>query len=145
MEDTWTWRDLPVLDAAVSQLDEMSAEGLILELADIAEVTGLAVNDVIAAVEALEGEYLGLQRTMGDPARWRIWSVTSAARREVGQWPTGESLIKRLVGGISEAAERETDPERKRRLAAVARELGGMAKAVAVNVASQVLGHQLPH
>jgi hypothetical protein len=145
MEDTWTWRDLPVLDAAVSQLDEMSAEGLILELAGIAEVTGLAANDVIAAVEALEGEYLGLQRTMGDPSRWRIQSVTPAARHAVGQWPTAESLIERLAAGIAEAAGRETDPERKRRLAAVARELGGMAKGVAVNVASQMLGHWVPH
>jgi hypothetical protein len=50
-----------------------------------------------------------------------------------------ESLIEPLAAGIAEAADQEADPERKRRLAVVARELGGMAKAIAVNVASQML------
>ena len=145
MEDTWTWRDLPVLDAVVSQMDEINKTGGFPDLPDIARSTGLATLDVAAALDALESEYLALQRTSGGPEGWFVTSVTSAARREVGQWPTGESLIERLAGGIAEAAEREADPERKRRLLAVARELGGALKAVAVNVASDMLEHRLPH
>ena len=75
-------------------------------------------------MEALDGEYLDLHRTAGDLSSWYVSKVTSGARREVGQWPTGESLIERLEGGIAEAAAHEGDPERKRRLLALAHELG---------------------
>lgn len=144
MEDTWTGRDLPVLDAVVSQMDEVNKTGGWPDGADIAKNTGLEVLDVAAALDALEGEYLDLQRTAGDPSAWFVTGVSSAARRVVGQWPTGESLIERLAAGIGEAAEREADPKRKERLLVVARELAGMAKAVAVNVASEVLAGRVP-
>jgi hypothetical protein len=145
MEDTWTWRDLPVLDAVVSQLDEGAATGTMPELTDIAESTGLGDVDVAAALQALADGFLDLQTPMGDISGWFVTGVTSEARRAVGQWPTGVSLIERLAGGITEAAEQEADPERKQRLLAVARELGGAAKAIAVNVASDLLEHRLPH
>lgn len=141
MEDTWAARDLPVLDAVVSLLDEGAATGAQPDGADIAAKTGLPLDDVGAALQALR-ELLELGTPGGGPASWFVSGVTGAARREVGQWPTGESLIERVAAGIAEAAEREPDPERKQRLRAVARELGGMAKAVAVNVASQILSHQ---
>jgi DNA-binding GntR family transcriptional regulator len=82
---------------------------------------------------------------MGGPAGWFVTSITPAARREVGQWPTGQSLVERLAGGIAEAAEREADPEQKRRLRDVASELRGAAKAIAINVASEMLGYWVPH
>jgi hypothetical protein len=44
VEDTWSWRDLPVLDAAVGQLEEISGIGRLLEVADIVRVTGLAAG-----------------------------------------------------------------------------------------------------
>jgi hypothetical protein len=96
MEDTWAWRDLPVLDAVVSQLDEVNETGGWPDLPDIAEATGLGDLEVAAA---LDGEYLDLLRTSGDLSGWFVTRVTSAARRTVGQWPTGESLIERLAGG----------------------------------------------
>jgi hypothetical protein len=145
MEDTWAWRDLPVLDAVVRQVDEVNKTGGWPDAADIAASTGLGALDVAAALDALESEYLDLERTADDPSAWFVTRVTSGARRVVGQWPTGESLVERLASGIGEAAGREADPERKRRLLEVARELGGMAKAVAVNVASEMLEHRLPH
>jgi hypothetical protein len=61
MEDTWAWRDLPVLDAVVSQLDEVNETGGWPDLPDIAEATGLGDLEVAAA---LDGEYLDLQRTV---------------------------------------------------------------------------------
>lgn len=103
----------------------------------------MSLDDVAAALQALNGEFLELGTPMGGPRVWFVSSVTGEARRKAGQWPTGESLIEHLAAGIAEAAEREADPERKQRLRAVARELGGMAKTVAVNVASQILGHQV--
>jgi len=145
MEDTWASRELPVLIAAVELVDEMYPDGRYPDAGDIARRTQLDVRLIATALNALDGEFLDLQRTLGDLEAWGIQSVTPAARRAVGQWPTAESIIDRLAAGMSRAAEHESDPEEKRRLMAVARELGGAAKSVAVNVATQILEHHLPH
>jgi hypothetical protein len=81
----------------------------------------------------------------GDIGTQVLEGVTPAARRVVGQWPTAENLIDRLASGIAQSAEEETDPERKRRLRELARELGGAAKSIAINVVSEVIEHRLPH
>jgi hypothetical protein len=65
-----------------------------------------------------------------------IDGVTAEARRSVGQWPTGESLIEQLVTGLDTAAEQETDPDRRNRLRDVARGLGGAAKSIAIDIAA---------
>jgi hypothetical protein len=147
MEDTWANRDLPVLDAIVRQLDELSrlGGGRVLQAADVAARTGLDVGDVAAALSALKGEYVTLVTGAGGASQWMITAVSADARRAVGQWPTGGSLVDRLAAGIDRAAENESDPEQKRRLLAVARGLGGAARAIAVNVASEMLEHRLPH
>jgi hypothetical protein len=143
MDDTWASRDLPVLEAAVSQIDELFKTHTYADATDIAAITGMDILDVITALNALDGTYIKLGKGM-EPSRWHITDVTPAARRAVGQWPTGENLVERLAAGISQAAEREQDPEQKRRLHSVARELGGAAKAIAINVASEILEHRLP-
>jgi hypothetical protein len=144
MEDTWASRDLPVLEAAVSQVDKLLPLNKTPEAIDITETTGLPIPVVITALNALDGEYVVLRRSL-EPAGWDITAVTPHARRAVGQWPTGESLVQRLAAGISQAAEHVQDPEQKRRLLTVARELGGAAKTIAINVASEILEHRLPH
>jgi hypothetical protein len=143
MKDTWANRDLPVLDAAVELVDEMYTSGRYPEGDDIAGHAGMDIQSVGAALNALDGEFIELQRT-GDFGRWGIPRVTTAARRAVGQWPTAEGIVERLAAGMTRAAERESDPEQKRRVLTVARELGGAAKAIAVNVASEILEHRLP-
>jgi hypothetical protein len=142
VKDTWASRDLPVLDATVELVDEMYASSRYPEGDDIAKHAGMDIQSVGAALNALDGEFIELQRT-GDFGRWGIPRITTAARRAVGQRPTAEAIIDRLAAGMTQAAERESDPERRRRLS-VARELGGVAKAVAVNVVSEILEHRLP-
>lgn len=143
MDDTWASRDLPVLEAVATRIDGLLTGGY-PEAWEIADSTGMEILDVVAALIALDGTYIELRRGLTS-AKWHIAGVTPAARRAVGQWPTGASLVERLAAGISEAAEREQDPERKRRLLSVARELGGAAKMIAINVASEILEHRLPH
>lgn len=143
MKDTWASRDLLVLDAAVELVDEMYPASRYPEGNDIAAHAGLDVQSVGAALNALEGEFLEIQRT-GDFGRWGVPRVTPAARRAVGQWPTAESLIEKLAAGIAQAAEHESDPERKGKLMAVARGLGSFARDVAVSVAAQTLGQHVP-
>jgi hypothetical protein len=144
MKDIWASRDLLVLDAAVELIDEMYPTSRYPEGEDIAARTGLDAKSVAVALNALEGEFLEVQRT-GDFARWGVPRVTPAARRAVGQWPTAESLVEKLVAGLAQAAEHEGDPERKGKLMAVARGLSSFAREVAVNVAAQALGQYVPH
>jgi hypothetical protein len=136
VEDTWVSRDLPVLEAAVALLEDL---GALPEVADIAERTGIAVEDVARALKAMDGVYVDLQMTMGDSARWFVRGVTPEARRAVGQWPTGESLVAELVKGLDAAAEREADPERKSRMRQAAAVVGGTARDVVVDVAAKVV------
>jgi hypothetical protein len=86
VEDTWVSRDLPVLDATVTLLEE----GMDLpEVADIAGRAGLDVEDAARALRAMNGVFVDLRITMGDPGRWFVSGVRPEARRAVGQWPTG--------------------------------------------------------
>ena len=61
---------------------------------------------------------------------------TPGPRRAVGQWPSPEVWVDHLVAALREAAERESDPEKKTRLRAMAEGLGGFARDVAVGVMS---------
>jgi DNA-binding MarR family transcriptional regulator len=139
VEDTWASRDLPVLDAAVKLLDE----NYDIRVRDIAAETGLDLESVVRALDALEGPYVGeISRTMGpDAGSWYITSVTAAARQAVGQWPTPESLVDRLAEAFGNAAERESDPEQKSRLRQVASFLGSTGRDVATEVVSRVILH----
>jgi hypothetical protein len=53
----------------------------------VAKACGLSVDEVAAAVQALDGTYVRLQRTLGEADSWIISRPTDAARRAVGQWP----------------------------------------------------------
>lgn len=146
MEDTWAKRDLPVLDAVVELFDECPGNWLLGQ--QVVERTGMDRKDVERAVSALSPDYVILGQQMaadGDIGTQVLESVTAEARRVVGQWPTGKRLVEQLAAGIAQAAERETDPEQKSRLRAIASGLVGVAKTIAVNVASEMIEHRLSH
>jgi hypothetical protein len=139
VEDTWTNRDLPVLDATVRLLDTTYFPSL----RAIADAAGLDIEATTRALEALNGPYVDLSMTIGSSESWHVNGVTAEARREVGQWPTAESLIARLAEGFSTAADGEPDPEKKSRLRTVAGMLGGAGRDIAVDVAAKVVEHQI--
>lgn len=143
MKETWASRERLVLEAAVGLVDEMYPASRYPEGNDIAARVGLDVQSVGVALNALEGEFLEVQRT-GDFGRWGVPRVTTVARRAVGQWPSAEGLVEKLVVGLAQAAEHESDPERKGKLMAVAHGLGDFARDVAVSVVAQVLGQHVP-
>jgi hypothetical protein len=144
MDATWVRRELPVLEAIIADLDMSSATSMWPDGGDIAARTGLSLTEVGAALQALDGHYIALARS-GGPSDWHVTSVTPEARRAAGQWPSAEGLVEEIAAQISKAAEREPDSDRKRRLLAVARELAGATKQIAVNVASAYLERGLPH
>jgi hypothetical protein len=142
MESTWEPRDLPVLDAIVRYFDEEDS-AVIPDVGTFAEITGMDPGQVGRAVRALSPRFVktlgGLQGLTEVP----IMGVTDEARQVVGQWPSPEVWVERLVQALREAAEREPDPEKKGRLRAMAEGLGGFARDVAVGVLSGGITHSI--
>ena len=137
MESTWESRDLPVLDAIVwyfDESDEPFLAGIPTEEA-FAEITGLDVGEVRRSVRALRRSYL-VVRDGGLGAETMILGVTDAAREKVGQWPSAEGIVDRLVQGLLDAADAEPDEKKRSRLRVVAEGLRGFARDVAVGVIS---------
>lgn len=137
MYETWTSRDFPVLEAAVRAVDADFTK--FPEGQDIALTTGLDVNDVGRAFKALDGHYLAVSMTMGGPARWHVTEVSPEARRVVGQWPSPEALVDKLVSSLNAAAEREGDPEKRSKLRATAGTVAGIAREIFVEVAAATI------
>ncbi len=135
MESTWETRDLPVLDAIVRYYDEHDGPE-IPDVETFAKLTGMDPGQVARAVRALSPRFIETQATYGGLMNVAIMGVTDEARQVVGQWPSPEVWVDRLVQALREAAEREPDPERRGRLRAIAEGLGGFARDVAVGVLS---------
>jgi predicted transcriptional regulator len=137
VKDTWASRDLPVLDATITLLED----SYMVTVSDIAERTGLDQAEVARALETLDPDYVDFRKTTtgGDPRFWYVHKATALARRETGQWPTPDTLIGSLAHALSEAAERETDPERKGLLTYSARLLGDTLRDIAVDTAAKLL------
>jgi hypothetical protein len=108
------------------------------QVSDLAEITGRDPMEVYQALKALDGTYVELREYMtgGDPNPHTVRAISPEARRAVGQWPSPDVWVDRLVQALREAAEREPDPEKKGRLRAMAEGLGGFARDVAVGVLS---------
>jgi hypothetical protein len=139
MEDTWTNRDLPVLEAIVRLLDQGNWA---VSVREVASDTSLDPADVDRAITALQGLYVvdyDQFATGGDPNPWEVRQVTAEARRVVGQWPTPESLVDRLAEAFGKAAEDEPDAERKGRFRQVAAFLSSTGREVATEVAAKVI------
>jgi hypothetical protein len=135
--DTWAARDLPVLDATVSLLEQ----SFMVTVTDIAARTGLEPSDVARALAALDPVYVDFRKTTtgGDARYWYVFKVTPEARRVVGQWPTAEALATRLTEELSAAARRETDGERHGLLTYAARLIGDTLRDATVRAAANVL------
>ena len=135
MESTWEQRDLPVLDAIVRYFDEEDS-AVIPDVATFAEITGMDPGQVGRAVRTLSPRFIKTASGLGGLTEVGIMGVTDEARQAVGQWPSADVWVDRLVRALREAAEREPDPEKKGRMRAMAEGLGGFARDVAVGVLS---------
>ena len=138
MHDTWAARDLPVLDATVSLLEQ----SFMVTVTDISVRTGLEPSDVARALEAMDPVYVDFRKTTtgGDARFWYVFKVTPEARRVVGQWPTAQALAGRLAEELTAAAQRETDGERQGLLTYAARLIGDTLRDATVQAAANVLG-----
>jgi hypothetical protein len=126
-----------VLRSVVELLDH----SYMVTVSDIAGRTGLELAEVARSLEAMDPTFLDFRKTEtgGDPTFWYVNRVTPEARRAVGQWPTAEGLIDRLVTALNEAADREEDAERHYQLRQAAGLLGETVRDVAVRVAETII------
>jgi hypothetical protein len=137
VHDTWVTRELPVLNATVSLLEE----SYMVTVSDIAARTELDVPTVARSLEALDPVYVDFRKTTtgGDQTFWYVLKVTPQARQAVGQWPTPDSFVTRLAEELSAAAAQEEDVERKGLLSYAARLIGDTLREAVVRAAGQVL------
>lgn len=130
--DTWFSRDLPVLDAMVTHMDE-HGPGTFPSLNDFAHGLTMDVEVVVRAACALEGSYIELRKYMGPAGHWRVVDVHPSARTATGQWPNPESLSERILESLEEVIDGE-DEERTGKLRVAAEVLGSTAKGVGTSV-----------
>jgi hypothetical protein len=140
--ETWSWRELPILAAALRWLD--SGDHLVM-LEDLRAEVGLDVAQMRAGLRALEQAdppYIAVNYTMAGPSvvGGHLDMVFERGRRELGSWPSAEGVLDQLVAALDRAAELELEPERKSRLRAVADLLGGMARKIAISAIASRLG-----
>ena len=143
---TWATRELLILRCALRRLD---GGELLVELEDVRQETELPTDQLWAGVQALahsDPPYIQVSLAGGwtdDHASGVIEGVSERARRELGSWPSADDLVTQLAAALSQAADREAEPERKGRLRAAADTLGGIAREIAVQVISRRLGQEL--
>jgi predicted transcriptional regulator len=139
---TWGPREMPVLDAVVTLLEQ----SYMVTVSDIAERTGLELAEVARSLDALDPTYVDFRKTEtgGDPRFWYVLKVTPEARQVVGQWPTAETLIDQLAKAFRDAADEEDDPERHYQLRQAAALLESGIRDVAIRIATAITGPPAP-
>jgi hypothetical protein len=63
---------------------------------------------------------------------------TGHARRTVGTWPKPEDRVAEMVVALREAAERESDPEKKSALRKVAEYAGGIGRDLFIGIVTNM-------
>lgn len=127
--ETWTTHELPLLRIALREDDAGSQA----DFAEMAAETGIDQEQVWLAVRALlNAGYV--DAFLGNARTGTVNSVTERTRRELGSWPSPESLVDQLARAFADAAEQEAEPEQKTKLRAVADGLGGAGRSVAVDL-----------
>jgi hypothetical protein len=142
--ETWTTRELPVLRALVDKFDDIETGSVRIETLPAA--TGLAEIDVHRALRSLDTAdppYMSGTRISELPYPIIISNVTERARRAVGQWPASDLAADAIVAALNDAAEQESDEEKRSSLRNTAAFLGGAGKEVLYRVITQVSGQEI--
>ena len=131
VRDTWSWREQPLLEIALREIDERGRDQVTFEA--LAEETGFELRIVSTAMRALE-EAGYIEAYYAGAFSGLVVAVTERTRRHLGSWPSPESLVDQLARAFTMAADDEAEPERKSQLRAVAEGLGGAGRTVAVEM-----------
>lgn len=140
VEDTWTWRDLPFLEAAVNGVDRRPGFGR--NIHEIAAEIGISETDANAAAAALSDA--GLISTRTDAETMDVHAVSGQARQLVGSWPSEQTFADRLVATIDAMAEHATTDDERTRLGRLRDALSSAGRDLLVSVAASVISGQIP-
>ncbi|TDK86065.1 hypothetical protein EI067_30365 [Mycobacterium paragordonae] len=112
--ETWTTRDLPVLRAIVDIYEEEEDESGI-EPWEIRRRTGFDEATVRKALRALNRQpYFEDAQVISSGEIWMVGAPTAEALRLVGQWPSPETLLNRLIADLQLASDNEDLPDEER-------------------------------
>jgi DNA-binding MarR family transcriptional regulator len=145
-DDTWTGRELPILEAILRREQAAELRNSNAQLSDeIATELELDTTSVKIAIDSLiDAGYLrGSPVTAwGDPVEtYLIEGLTEKARQAAGQWPSGDpysSLVQLLEERIADTA----DPEVKSKLRAFRDAVLSVGQGVATSVLAELIKHQ---
>jgi hypothetical protein len=144
---TWASRELPILLAAYARV-ESGERASISQLEEMRQELGMDVCEFERGLEALANAhppYIELQLGGGwtdeKAGGGYVDGVSERTRRELGAWPTADTLVDQLADALRRAADDEPELERKGRLRQAADVVGGMARDVAVAVISARIGN----
>jgi hypothetical protein len=70
VENTWFNREMPVLDAVVTQLDQPGST--MAQVRDIAAKTGMDPQDVVGALGTLDGSYVEFETSAAERLAIRV-------------------------------------------------------------------------
>ena len=137
--ETWSWRELPLLREALPLVDAGEQPGLTA----LAKAVGITQEEARAAAAALEPEFISMRWMPGSgspPLHGMVTAVHGPARRALGTWPSPEGIADQLVAALRDAADRTDDPEEEGRLRDAAEELSvGVVKSVLVSYITRLL------
>jgi hypothetical protein len=148
VEDTWARRELPILLAAYRRVE--SGEGRsVHQLEQMRQELGMSARDFQLGLEALanaDPPYIEVRFAAGwseeKAGGGLIDGITERGRRELGGWPTANTLVDQLVAALNAAADAEAEPDRKSRLREAAETLGSTGYRIAVDVATKWVEHK---
>jgi hypothetical protein len=118
--ETWTSRDLPVLRAIVDHYEETGESNI--RPWDLQQRTGFDEETVQKALRTLNRQpYFEDAEEIGGGDIWAVGPPTADALRVVGQWPSPETLLSRLIDELQRASmDDEIPPEERTKLARTA-------------------------
>jgi len=112
MADTWQSRDLPVLRAVVDFYEE---KGRCVRARTLEAVTGFDKETVQRALRVLYREpYFEVATSSFGGEILLVGKPTGAALRVVGQWPSPEVQLERLIKAFESVAADPSRPEEER-------------------------------
>jgi DNA-binding transcriptional ArsR family regulator len=134
LPDVWTNRDYPVLREIVQVIDT----GDLARLEELAEATGLELQQVSRAITALERRgYVTADRSLAGVMG--ASEVSGEAYLVTGLHPSGDDAVSQLVSGLRQAADEIADPDEKSKLRKLADEVGGVSRDVLSGVLTAVI------
>ncbi len=110
--EKWTERDFLVLRAAVLLCDEVQG-GSVVVVSDIAERTGLAIQDVDKAIDHFKHEHLIIRAADGTGNTIILGRPTPLGLVVSGEWPKFTESLTEIVQNLRELEKDEKDPSKK--------------------------------